>query len=84
MINLLESTKSKITKNENSEYVSHLGITEVALVHYNIVNNDYQYDSWVLCTFVPSNHLVNWWIFCLKTFYFGKPLTQNFHIFKYE
>ena len=45
MINLLESTKSKITKNENSEYVSHLGITEVALVHYNIVNNDYQYDS---------------------------------------
>ena len=45
MINLLESTKNKITKNENSEYVSRLEITEVALVHYNIVNNDYQYDS---------------------------------------
>ena len=36
------SRKSKITKNKNGENVSHLEITEVVLVHCNIVNNDYQ------------------------------------------
>ena len=30
----------------------HLEITEVVLVHCNIVNNDYQHDSRVLHTFV--------------------------------
>ena len=37
-------TKSKITKDENGENVPHLEIIEVALVHCNIVSNDYQYD----------------------------------------
>ena len=32
----------------------HLEITEVLLVHCNIVNNDYQQDSRVLYTFVPN------------------------------
>ena len=32
----------------------HLEITKVVLVHYNTVNNDYQKDSRVLCTFVPN------------------------------
>ena len=32
----------------------HLEITEVVLVHCDIVNNDYQQDSWVLYTFVPN------------------------------
>ena len=41
---LLGSTKIKITKNKNSENVPHLDITEVLLVHCNIVNNDYQQD----------------------------------------
>ena len=49
---LLESTKSKITKDKNSENVSHLEIIEVVLVHCNIFNNDYQQDSRVLYTFV--------------------------------
>ena len=31
-----------------------LKITEVVLVHCNIVNNDYQQDSRVLYTFVPN------------------------------
>ena len=39
---LLESTKSEITKDKNNENVSHLEITEVVLVHCNIVNNDCQ------------------------------------------
>ena len=51
---LLGSTKSKITKNENGENVPQLEITEVVLVHYNIVNNDYEQDSRVLYTFVPN------------------------------
>ena len=34
--------------------MSHLEITEVVLVHFDIVNNDYQQDSQVLCTFVPN------------------------------
>ena len=49
---LLGSTKNKITKDKNSENVPHLEITEVVLVHQNIVNNDYQQDSRVLYTFV--------------------------------
>ena len=51
---LLGSTKNKITKNKSSENVSHLEITEVVLVHCNIVNNDYQQDSRVLYAFVPN------------------------------
>ena len=51
---LLGSTENKITKDKNGENVPHLEITEVVLVHCNIVNNDYQQDSKVLYTFVPN------------------------------
>ena len=51
---LLESTKNKITKDKNGENVPHLEITEVVLVHCNMVNNDYQHGSRVLYTFVPN------------------------------
>ena len=51
---LLGSTKSKITKDENGENVPHSEITELLLVHFNIVKNDYQQDSRVLYTFVPN------------------------------
>ena len=66
---LLGSTKNKITKDKNDENVPHLEITEVVLVHCDIVNNDYQQDSRVLYTFVhnkpfgtlleisPTNHI---------------------------
>ena len=53
-IKLLGSIKNKITEDKNGENVSHLEITEVVLVHCNIVNNDYQQDSRVLYTFVPN------------------------------
>ena len=39
---LLRSTKSKITNDENSENVPYLEITEVVLIHYNVINNNYQ------------------------------------------
>ena len=51
---LLGSIKNKITKNNNGENVPRLEITEVVLVHCNIVNNDYQQDSRILYTFVPN------------------------------
>ena len=37
----------------------HLEITEVILIHCNIVNNDYQQDSKVLYTFVPNKLFVS-------------------------
>ena len=51
---LLGSTKNKITKDKNGENVPNLEITEVVLVHCNIVSNDYQQDSRVLYMFVPN------------------------------
>ena len=74
---LLESSENKITKDKNGENLPHLEFTEVALVHCNMVNNDYQQDSRVLYTFIsnkyfgslldisPSNHIF------LKTFNSG-------------
>ena len=50
---LLRSTKKKLIKVKNGENVPHREITEVVLVHCNIVNNDHQQDSRVLYTFVP-------------------------------
>ena len=61
--------KLKITKDKNGENVPHFEITEVVLVHCNIVNNDYQQHSRVLHIFVlnkpfgslleisPKNHI---------------------------
>ena len=51
---LLGRTKNKITKNKNGENVLNLEITEVVLVHCNIVNNDYQQGSRVLFTIIPN------------------------------
>ena len=53
-LKLLGSTENKTTADKNGENVPHLEITEVVLVHCNIVNNDYQQDSRVLYTFVPN------------------------------
>ena len=51
---LLGSTESKITKDKNGENVPHVEVVELVLVHCNLVNNDYQQDSRILCTFVPN------------------------------
>ena len=55
---LLGSTENKIIKDKNDENVPHLEITEVVLVHCDIVNNDYQQDSRVLYTFFQEKLLV--------------------------
>ena len=51
---LLGSTKRKITKDKNGENMPLLEITEVILVHCNIVSNNYQQDSRVLYSIVPN------------------------------
>ena len=52
----MKSENSKTTKPHflDNENVSNLEITEVVLVHCNIVNNDYQQDSRVLYIFVRN------------------------------
>ena len=74
---LLGSTKNKITKGEN---VPHLEITEVVLVHCNIVNNDYQQDSRVLHTFFPNKlfGLLLDWSISPKYFTFLKTFDWEF------
>ena len=54
---LFGSTKSKITKDENGENVIYLEITEVVLIHCNVVNNSYKQNSRILCTFVSNKSL---------------------------
>ena len=51
---VLGSTESKITKDKNGENMLHLEITDLVLVHFNLVNNDYQQDSRILHTIVPK------------------------------
>ena len=48
------STKSKISKNENGDNVPYLEVTEVGLMHCNIINNSYQQKSRFLQIFVPN------------------------------
>ena len=57
-IKLLGSTENKITKDKNRENVTHHEITEVVLVHCNIVNNDNQQDSRVFTILFRINCLV--------------------------
>ena len=51
---LLGSAESKITKDKNGENVHRLDVAELALVHCNLVNNDYQHNSRILYVFVPN------------------------------
>ena len=51
---LIGNIKNNINRDENDENVPYLEVTEVVLVHWNIVNNDYQQDSKVLYIFLPN------------------------------
>ena len=51
---LLGSTKKVVDKNKNGEIVPKLESVEVALVHCNLVKNDYQRASKVLFSFVSN------------------------------
>ena len=49
---LIGSTNSK---NKNGKNVPYLEITEVGLIHCNVLHNSYQRNSRVLYTFVPKS-----------------------------
>ena len=67
---LLGSTEYRITKDKYGENLSHVEITEVVLIHFNIVNNDYQQDARVLYISVPN-----------KPFGSLLEISQKYHIF---
>ena len=56
----------------------HLEITEVVLVHCNIVNNDYQQDSRVLYTFVPNKPFGSLLNISPTNYLFLKPFNSEF------
>lgn len=65
-------------------YVLQLKIMEVMLVHCNILINQYQRDSKVLCTFFPNKsfcHLQS--ISPTKIIFSPKYFIQSFHTMKY-
>ena len=83
---LIRSTKSKITKNSNSENVLHLEITEVVLIHFNIANIDcqqdstkgYRKDSSKIYIFVPNKSFDEVLDISLKNFIFLKTFKWEF------
>ena len=53
-INLLGSSKKRITKDKNAENVLGLEVAEAVLVHYSLFNNTYQHD------FCIHSHPINY------------------------
>ena len=79
---LLGSNKNKTNKDKNDENVSYLEITEVVLMHCNIVNNDYQQDSRVLFTFVPNKAFGQLLNISPKNFIFLETFVSDFGCIK--
>ena len=73
---LIRSTKSKLTKDENSENVPYLEITEVVLI--NVANNSYQQNSRALYTFVSNKLFGQLSNISPKKFIFLKNLDSEF------
>ena len=75
---LLGNTKSKTTKDKNGKNVPHLEITQVVLIHCNIVNNDYQQDLRVIHAFVPNKSFDQLLDISPKNIIFLKPFDSEF------
>ena len=75
-IKLLRSTDSKITKDKNGEMGRHLVINEI--IHFNIINNDYQQTSRVLYLFVPNKSCCQLLNILPKNLIFSKPFSSKF------
>ena len=57
-------------------------ITEVVLVHCNVVNNDYQHSSRVLYRFVPNKSIVPLFHILANSFIFLKIFNSEFSCIK--
>ena len=55
---LFGSTKKLIDKTKHGENVSSIEVFEVVLVHCDLVDNEYQQKSEVLCSFTPNVILI--------------------------
>ena len=78
-MNLLQSTKSRLTKDKNEENVTRLEITEVALIHCNIVINSYQQNLRALYTFVLNKSFGQLINISQENFIFSKTFDSEFH-----
>ena len=58
--------------------MAHLEITEVLLVHCNILNNNYQQNSGVLYTFVPNKSFGQLFDISFKYFIFLETFDSEF------
>ena len=65
-LELLIPETMKITKDKNGEHVPYLEITEVVLIHCNVVNNSYQQNLFLINLLVSYQIL----IFHIKILYF--------------
>ena len=79
---LIGSNKIKTNKDKNDENVSYLELTEVVLMHCNIVNNNYQQDSRVLFTFVPNKAFGQLLNISPKNFIFLETFVSDFGCIK--
>ena len=79
---LLETTKSRIIKYKNGGNVPHLEITEVVLVHSNIVNKDYQEDLRVLYTFFHNKLFGELLDISPQNFIFSETIDSEFPYIK--
>ena len=77
-IKLLGSTKSKINKIKSGENLLHLRVTEVVLIHCNIVNNNYQHISKVLYAFDSNKSFGQLLDISPKSFMFLKNFDTEF------
>ena len=77
-MNLLGSTKSKITKDKNRENVPCLEITEVVSLHCNVVSNSYKQNSRVLYTFVSNKSFSQLLDISRNNFIFLKTFDSEF------
>ena len=82
---LLESTKSKITNDEIANiYRNHcISISFITNTSHNIVSNDYQHDSRVLYKFIHDKSFVQLLDTSPKNLMFLKILIQIFQILNY-
>ena len=74
---LIRSTKRQITKKENDENVPYLEITEVVLIHFNVVNNSYQQNSRASYISVPNKSFGQLVDISLKNFMFLKTFDSE-------
>ena len=76
--NYLEALKVRQRKTENGHNAPFLEITEVILIHFNVVNNSYQQKSTVLYTIDPDKSFGQLLDISPKNFIFIKTFKSDF------